>query len=90
MRLTYDVSKKITTTFSLESFYQNRISDNNSYFRFKTRENNTTFKLEYFHLKGEENEDDIECILNVYKGPNKISAHYGTFEHLLETINKNK
>ena len=82
-----DVSKTITTSFSIESFFPSRLSDENSHFRFKVKNTDLTFKLHYFHNYDKKDEEDIECCLHVYKEANKIGSYCGEFSRILEVIN---
>ena len=82
-----EVSKTITTSFSIESFFPSRLSDENSHFRLKVKDTDITFKLDYFHDYEKDDEEDIECCLHVYKQANKIGSYCGEFSRILEVMN---
>ena len=89
MAKTYnEITEIINTSFTLESFFPSTLSDESSFFRFKIKDTDITFKLHYFHDFNENDVDDIECILHIYIGTNKAASHYGRFEQLLIIMNK--
>ena len=82
-----DVSKTITTSFLIESFFPSRLNDESSFFRFKIKDTDLTFKLHYFHGYDTNDEEDIECCLHVYKEANKTGSYCGEFSRILEVVN---